>query len=79
MKTDIDRNLLLEILKTTNEMKELKKQILDNAEDLSQKLTKEIQELEQIPNPSEKLQKLIRSSKSLLLEINRIPKYVCKG
>ena len=58
MKTDIDRNLLLEILKTTNEMKELKKQILDNAEDLSQKLTKEIQELEQIPNPSEKLQKL---------------------
>ena len=30
MKTDIDRNLLLEILKTTNEMKELKKQILDN-------------------------------------------------
>jgi len=75
MKTDIDRNLLLEILKTTNEMKEMRKKIISDAEDLSQKLTKEIQELEQIPNSSEKLQKLIRSAKSLLIEINRIPKY----
>ena len=75
MKTDIDRNLLLEILKTTNEMKELRKKIISDAEDLSQKLTKEIQELEQVPNPSDKIQKFIRSAKSLLKEINRIPKY----
>ena len=75
MRTDIDKNLLLEILKTTSEMKELRKKIISDAEDLSQKLTKEIQELEQVPNPSPKLQKFIRSAKSLLIEINRIPKY----
>lgn len=75
MKTDIDRNLLEEILNTTNEMKELRKKIISDSENLSQKLTKEIKDLEQVPNPSEKLQKLIRSAKSLLKEINRIPKY----
>ena len=75
MRTNIDRNLLLEILKTTSEMKELRKKIISDAEDLSQKLTKEIQELEQVTNPSPKLQKFIRSAKSLLIEINRITKY----
>ena len=75
MKTDIDRNLLEEILNTTNEMKELRKKIISDSENLSQKLTKEIKDLEQVPNPSEKPQKLIRSAKSLLKEINRIPKY----
>lgn len=75
IESQIDRELLEEILKTTNEMKEMRKKIISDAENLSQKLTKEIQELEQVPNPSEKLQKLIRSAKSLLKEINRIPKY----
>ena len=56
MKTEIDRNLLCEILKTTEEMKVLRKKIRENAEDLSEKLAKEIHELEQVPNPSPKLQ-----------------------
>ena len=75
MRTEIDKNLLLEILKTTSEMKEMRKKIISDAEDLSQKLTKEIHELEQVPNPSPKLQKLILSAKFLLRDINRIPKY----
>jgi len=75
MKTEIDRNLLCEILKTTEEMKVLRKKIRENAEDLSEKLSKEIHELEQVPNPSPKLQKLIISAKFLLRDINRIPKY----
>ncbi len=75
MKTEIDRNLLCEILKTTEEMKVLRKKIRDNAKDLSEKLAKEIHELEQVPNPSEKLQKFIISAKFLLRDINRIPKY----
>jgi len=75
MKTEIDRNLLCEILKTTEEMKVLRKKIRDNAQDLSEKLAKEIHELEQVPNPSEKLQKFIISAKFLLRDINRIPKY----
>ena len=75
MKTEIDRNLLCEILKTTEEMKVLRNKIRDNAQDLSEKLAKEIHELEQVPNPSEKLQKLILSAKFLLRDINRIPKY----
>ena len=75
MKTEIDRNLLEEILKTTEEIKVLQKKIRDNAENLSQKLSKEIQELEQVPNPSPKLQKFIISAKFLLRDINRIPKY----
>ena len=75
MKTEIDRNLLEEILKTTEEMKVLRKKIRDNAENISQKLAKEIHELEQVPNPSEKLQKFIISAKFLLRDINRIPKY----
>ena len=75
MKTQIDRNLLCEILKTTEEMKVLRKKIRENAEDLSEKLSKEIHELEQVPNPSPKLQKLIISAKFLLRDINRIPKY----
>ena len=41
MKTEIDRNLLEEILKTTEEIKVLQKKIRDNAENLSQKLSKE--------------------------------------
>ena len=75
MKTEIDRNLLCEILKTTEEMKVLRKKIRENAQDLSEKLAKEIHELEQVPNPSPKLQKLIISAKFLLRDINRIPKY----
>jgi hypothetical protein len=75
MKTEIDRNLLCEILKTTEEMKVLRKKIRDNAQDISQKLAKEIHELEQVPNPSDKLQKLIISAKFLLRDINRITKY----
>ena len=75
MKTEIDRNLLCEILKTTEEMKVLRKKIRENAEDISAKLSKEIHELEQVPNPSPKLQKLIISAKFLLRDINRIPKY----
>ena len=75
MKTEIDRNLLCEILKTTEEMKVLRKKIRDSAQDLSEKLAKEIHELEQVPNPSEKLQKFIISAKFLLRDINRIPKY----
>ena len=35
----------------------------------------EIHELEQVPNPTPKLQKLILSAKFLLRDINRIPKY----
>ena len=75
MKTEIDRNILEEILKTTEEMKVLRKKIRDNAENISQKLAKEIHDLEQVPNPSEKLQKFIISAKFLLRDINRIPKY----
>ena len=75
MKTEIDRNLLCEILKTTEDMKVLRKKIRENAEDISAKLSKEIHELEQVPNPSPKLQKLIISAKFLLRDINRIPKY----
>lgn len=75
MKTEIDRNILEEILKTTEEIKVLQKKIRDNAQDLSEKLSKEIHELEQVPNPSPKLQKLILSAKFLLRDINRIPKY----
>ena len=75
MRTEIDRNLLCEILKTTEDMKVLRKKIRENAEDISAKLTKEIHELEQVPNPSPKLQKLILSAKFLLRDINRIPKY----
>ena len=75
MKTEIDRKLLCEILKTTEDMKVLRKKIRENAEDISAKLAKEIHELEQVPNPSEKLQKLILSAKFLLRDINRIPKY----
>ena len=75
MRTEIDRNLLCEILKTTEDMKVLRKKIRENAEDISAKLAKEIHELEQVPNPSEKLQKLILSAKFLLRDINRIPKY----
>ena len=75
MKTEIDRNLLCEILKITEDMKVLRKKIRENAEDISAKLTKEIHELEQVPNPSPKLQKLILSAKFLLRDINRIPKY----
>ena len=56
-------------------MKVLRKKIRENAEDLSEKLSKEIHELEQVPNPSPKLQKLIISAKFLLRDINRIPKY----
>ena len=40
MRTNIDKNLLLEILKTTSEMKEMRKKIISDDEDLSQKLTK---------------------------------------
>ena len=75
MKTEIDRNLLCEILKITEDMKVLRKKIRENAEDISAKLSKEIHELEQVPNPSPKLQKLIISAKFLLRDINRIPKY----
>tara|TARA_B100000073_G_C23616079_1_gene526531 strand:+ start:139 stop:372 length:234 start_codon:yes stop_codon:yes gene_type:complete len=75
MKTEIDRNLLCEILKTTEDMKVLRKNIREKAEDISAKLAKEIHELEQVPNPSPKLQKLILSAKFLLRDINRIPKY----
>jgi len=75
MKTEIDKNILEEILKTTEEIKVLQKKIRDNAQDLSEKLSKEIHELEQVPNPSPKLQKLILSAKFLLRDINRIPKY----
>lgn len=75
MRTEIDRNLLEEILKTTEEIKVLQKKIRDNAHNLSEKLAKEIHDLEQVPNPSPKLQKLIISAKFLLRDINRIPKY----
>ena len=75
MKTQIDNNILEEILKTTEEIKVLRKKIEDNVEDITQKLTKEIHELEQVPNPSEKLKKLIISAKFLLRDVQRIPKY----
>jgi len=75
MKTQIDNNILEEILKTTEEIKVLKKKIEENVEDITQKLTKEIHELEQVPNPSEKLKKLIISAKFLLRDVQRIPKY----
>lgn len=75
MKTEIDKKLLEEILKTTEEIKVLQKRIKDSAEDISAKLAKEIHELEQVPNPSEKLKKLITSAKFLLRDIQRIPKY----
>tara|TARA_Y100000287_G_C14102508_1_gene295876 strand:+ start:215 stop:448 length:234 start_codon:yes stop_codon:yes gene_type:complete len=75
MKTQIDNNILEEILKTTEEIKVLRKKIEENVEDITQKLTKEIHELEQVPNPSEKLKKLIISAKFLLRDVQRIPKY----
>ena len=75
MKTGIDKKLLEEILKKTEEIKVLQKRIKDSAEDISAKLAKEIHELEQVPNPSEKLKKLITSAKFLLRDIQRIPKY----
>ena len=75
MKTEIDRNILEEILKTTEEIRVLRKKIENNVEDITQKLIKEIHELEQVPNPSEKLKKLILSAKFLLRDIQRIPKY----
>jgi DNA repair ATPase RecN len=75
MKTQIDNNILEEILKTTEEIKVLRKKIEENVENITQKLTKEIHELEQVPNPSEKLKKLIISAKFLLRDVQRIPKY----
>ena len=75
MKTEIDKNILEEILKTTEEIRVLRKKIENNVEDITQKLIKEIHELEQVPNPSEKLKKLILSAKFLLRDIQRIPKY----
>ena len=75
MKTQIDNNILEDILKTTEEIKVLRKKIENNVEDITEKLTKEIHELEQVPNPSEKLKKLIISAKFLLRDIQRIPKY----
>tara|TARA_B100000123_G_scaffold225571_1_gene174316 strand:+ start:574 stop:807 length:234 start_codon:yes stop_codon:yes gene_type:complete len=75
MKTEIDRNILEEILKTTEEIRVLRKKIENNVEGITQKLAKEIHELEQVPNPSEKLKKLILSAKFLLRDIQRIPKY----
>jgi|TARA_B100000073_G_C23636479_1_gene534750 DNA repair ATPase RecN len=75
MKTQIDNNILEDILKTTEEIKVLRKKIEENVEDITQKLTKEIHELEQVPNPSEKLKKLIISAKFLLRDVQRIPKY----
>jgi len=75
MKTEIDRNILEEILKTTEEVRALRKKIENNVEGITQKLAKEIHELEQVPNPSEKLKKLILSAKFLLRDIQRIPKY----
>ena len=75
MKTEIDQELLKEILKTLEEMKVLRKQIISSAQEISEKLSKEIVELEKTPNPSEELQKLILSAKFLLTDINKIPRY----
>jgi len=76
MKTKISNELLQEILTTTEEIRQLQRQIKTNAEGLATKLNKEINELELIQNPSETLQKYIMSSRNLLREIQRIPKSI---
>ena len=74
MKTKLNRDLLQEILTTTEEIRQLQNQIKTNAEGLETKLNKEINELELIQNPSESLQRYIMSARNLLREIQRIPK-----
>ena len=74
MKTKLNQDLLQEILTTTEEIRQLQNKIKTNAEGLSTKLNREINELELIQNPSETLQKYIMSARNLLREIQRIPK-----
>ena len=74
MKTKLNQDLLIEILKTTEEIRQMQNEIRANVEDISTRLEKEIHELELIPNPSETLIKYIISARHLLREIQRIPK-----
>ena len=74
MKTKLNQDLLREILKTTEEIRQMQNEIRANVEDISTRLEKEIHELELVPNPSEKLIKYIISARHLLREIQRIPK-----
>lgn len=74
MKTKLNQDLLREILKTTEEIRQMQNEIRANVEDISTRLEKEIHELELVPNPSETLIKYIISARHLLREIQRIPK-----
>ena len=74
MKTKLNQDLLIEILKTTEEIRQMQNEIRANVEDISTRLEKEIHELELVPNPSETLIKYIISARHLLREIQRIPK-----
>ena len=74
MKTKLNQDLLIEILKTTEEIRQMQNEIRANVEDISTRLEKEINELELTPNPSETLIKYIISARHLLREIQRIPK-----
>ena len=74
MKTKLNQDLLREILKTTEEIRQMQNEIRANVEDISTRLEKEIHELELTPNPSETLIKYIISARHLLREIQRIPK-----
>tara|TARA_B100000424_G_C22840092_1_gene448332 strand:- start:618 stop:848 length:231 start_codon:yes stop_codon:yes gene_type:complete len=74
MKTKLNQELLKEILKTTEEIRQMQNKIKTSADDISTKLEKEILELELIQNPSETLLKYIISARHLLREIQRIPK-----
>ncbi len=74
MKTKLNQELLKEILKTTEEIRQMQNKIKTSADDISTKLEKEILELELVQNPSETLLKYIISARHLLREIQRIPK-----